>query len=184
ASPPSDETFKQASDRASHTLSRTAEETRRLVRAIVLASFAPLRVTARALGAYVDDVYSRNRSGAHAPIEDLVADLPSDIYTGIVNALSYTADIIPNTIDTFYFSYHEGVDRRASTQATVADVAPRVLTTLPAPGFRGRPPIAVRVTFEASIEPANQDFVDTLVVIKDGVPVEGTTVRSGLDTLL
>jgi methionine-rich copper-binding protein CopC len=173
-----------ASERATDTLNRTTEEGRRLVRGLTLASLEPLRVAADMFGSFVDDVYSRNRSNVDAPVQDLLTNLPGDIYNGIVNAVDRTFDVIPNTIDTFQKSYHEGSVQRVQRHAATTNQEPGVVATTPISGSTGPAPMAVTVTFDSSIQPSSQGFGDAVVVKKDAGVVAGSTALSGRDTLV
>jgi methionine-rich copper-binding protein CopC len=181
---PQDLSIRDASARATDTLNRTTEEGRRLLRGLTLASLEPLRVAADVFGSFVDDVYSRNRASVDAPVQDLVTNLPGDIYNGFVNAVSRTFDVVPNTIDTFHESYHEGSVQRAQRRAATTNQEPHVVATTPISGSTSPAPTAVTVTFDSSIQPSNQDFSDAVVVKKDAAVVAGSTALSGRDTLV
>jgi len=197
-----EDTARDTVSRAADSLTRATDESRRVLRSLVLASLEPLRTSADVIGSFVDDVYSRNRPEDDDTVSDVAMRLPNDIMSSFTRAVNRSFDAIPNTVDTYYDAYREvesrtrrddssrgGSSSRSgrssrSQSGTGSGGAPHVVATTPRGGSSGPAPSVVMIIFDADVQPTGADYGTSVTVRRAGADVRGTVSYSGLNALV
>ena len=78
------------------------------IRALTLAHLEQLRLTADAVSAGANETFQRNRAEGGRSVEDLVRELPKDIYEGILKAAKECLHIPGKMIEKFDSTSKEG----------------------------------------------------------------------------
>jgi len=85
----------------------------RFIRALTLAHLEQVRLAADAVSAGVNETYQRNRAEGGRSVEDLVRELPKDVYEGILRALKESLHIPGKVLEKFDVTSKEGLRSEA-----------------------------------------------------------------------
>ncbi|HEX8282695.1 MAG TPA: hypothetical protein VF588_05045 [Pyrinomonadaceae bacterium] len=100
---------------------RSTDEAHKLVRGMTLAYIEHLRTVADAANDFVDEVLDRNNPDERDNVRDLSTSLPSDIYSGLANAMDRVLDAPSRAVDRFNESYREAEDVEDSDRSDRSD---------------------------------------------------------------
>jgi hypothetical protein len=106
-------------DRVADSLSNASRQkvdaVNRLVRGLTVASFEGMRLVADSFSAFAGGVVSRSSATDSKSVRDLATRLPSDILTGVSEAVDRLVDVPAKTAERFAETHRQGADTTTST---------------------------------------------------------------------